>query len=84
MVGLTNIMFMPPGSLLVEIVGVFDGRMLPLCGYHGTLAASFGVHHLLHYFDWKGDDVLDARTVATEAKKFYSFVHLKNSTRFVK
>ena len=31
-VGLTNIMFMPPGSLLVEIVGVFDGRMLPLCG----------------------------------------------------
>ncbi len=37
--GITNVMFMKPGSLLVEIVDVLDGRMLPVCGYHGPLAA---------------------------------------------
>jgi len=24
--------FMPPGSVVVETVGVWDGRMLPVCG----------------------------------------------------
>ena len=50
-----------------------------IIGYHGTLAASFGVHHLLHYFDWKGGEELDTQKVATEAKEFYSFLH-PNST----
>jgi len=67
--------FMPPHSLLMEIVGQFDGRMLPLCGYHGSLAASFGVHHVLHYYDWKGDEQLNARQVAIQTLSFYSFVH---------
>lgn len=30
--GLTNMMFMSKGSLVVEIAGQFDGRMTPLCG----------------------------------------------------
>lgn len=51
--GLTNILFMRPGSLVAELVGDFDGRMAPVCGYHGPLAAVFGVHHYLHYFDYK-------------------------------
>jgi capsular polysaccharide biosynthesis protein len=45
--GITNMMFMPPGSLVVEIVGQFDGRMTPLCGYHGPLAAIYGAMHAL-------------------------------------
>ena len=36
--GLTNIIFMPPNSLVVELAAQFDGRMQPLCGYHGPLA----------------------------------------------
>ena len=49
-------------------------------GYHGTLAASFGLHHLLHYFDWKGNEELNALKVATEAKQFYSFLHPNESS----
>lgn len=51
--GLTNLIFMPPDSLVIELVAQFDGRMLPVCGYHGPLAAVFGVHHYIHYWDWK-------------------------------
>lgn len=51
--GLANIMFMRPGSLVFEIVGNFDGRFTPVCGYHGPLASIFGVHHYLWYFDFK-------------------------------
>jgi len=73
--GLTNMIFMPPNSLLMEIMGQFDGRMLPLCGYHGSLAASFGVHHALHYYDWKGNEQLNAREVAKQTLAFYSILH---------
>lgn len=48
---MTNVMFMRPGSLLVEIVGYFDGKMLPICGIFGPLAAVFGVHHYVYYYD---------------------------------
>ena len=36
--GLTNIVFMPPNSLVIELAAQFDGRMQPVCGYHGPLA----------------------------------------------
>jgi hypothetical protein len=51
--GLTNLMFMAPGTVLVELTGEFDGRMTPVCGYHGPLAAAFGVHHYLWLWVWK-------------------------------
>jgi hypothetical protein len=51
--GLTNIMFMKPGAVLVELIGEFDGRMTPVCGYHGPLAAAFGIHHYLYFWEWK-------------------------------
>lgn len=51
--GLTNLMFMAPGTVLVELTGEFDGRMAPVCGYHGPLAAAFGVHHYLWLWVWK-------------------------------
>lgn len=40
--GITNIMYMKPETVLVEIIGKFDGRVLPVCGYHGPLASLFG------------------------------------------
>ena len=48
---MTNVLFMRPGSLLVEVVGYFDGKMLPVCGIYGPLAAVFGVHHYIYYYD---------------------------------
>jgi capsular polysaccharide biosynthesis protein len=74
--GLTNIMFMPPDAIIVEIVGQFDGRMLPVCGYHGPLAATFGVHHYIHYYDFKGNQTLDFELVAKEVLEFQKNIHI--------
>lgn len=66
--------YMPPGGLVVEIVGQFDGRMLPLCGYHGGLAAVFGLHHYIYYYDSRGGEALDPHKVAAEAAAFHRFL----------
>eukprot|EP00597_Dinobryon_sp_UTEXLB2267_P004952 CAMPEP_0170062712 /NCGR_PEP_ID=MMETSP0019_2-20121128/3835_1 /TAXON_ID=98059 /ORGANISM="Dinobryon sp., Strain UTEXLB2267" /LENGTH=137 /DNA_ID=CAMNT_0010268927 /DNA_START=1279 /DNA_END=1689 /DNA_ORIENTATION=- len=50
--GLTNMIFMPQNSLIVEMTGEWDMRMLPVCGYTGPLCAACGHHHYIHYFDW--------------------------------
>ena len=67
---MTNLMFMKPGSVIIEISGQFDGRMLPLCGYHNLLASIFGVHHYIYYYDFKGTEPLNATDVAIEARNF--------------
>ena len=72
--GVTNVMFMKPHSVLIEIIGKFDGRMLPVCGYHGPLAAIYGVHHYLHYYDWKGDERFNPMKIAAESFDFYSYI----------
>ena len=43
--GLSNLRFLRPGGVLIELVGQFDGRMTPLCGFHGPLASVYDVHH---------------------------------------
>ena len=48
--------FMPRNSLVVELTGEWDGRMLPVCGYSGPLCASCGHHHYIHHYDWDGQD----------------------------
>jgi hypothetical protein len=80
--GLTNLIFMPPDSMIIELVAQFDGRMLPVCGYHGPLAAVFGVHHYIHYWDWKllltrrpkGEKrvLLNAEIIALESFNFFN------------
>ena len=42
-------MFLKPGSIVVEIVGQFDGRMPPLCGFHGPLASVYDIHHYVSF-----------------------------------
>lgn len=66
--------FQPPGGILVEITGQFDGRMMPLCGYHGALAAIFGVHHYIYYYDWKGGEQLNPNEVLILAGNFMRFL----------
>jgi hypothetical protein len=72
--GMTNVVFMPRNSLVIEIVGKFDGRMLPVCGYHGPLIAMYGNHHYLHYYDWKGGELLLANVMAKESYQFYKYI----------
>ena len=69
--GVTNLMFMKPNSVLIELVGQFDGRMAPVCGYHGPFAQIFGIHHYIHYWYWKGNELLFFDDVADAAYKFY-------------
>lgn len=68
--GLTNTMFMSPGSILIEICGEFDGRMLPLSGYYDAYSSLFGVHHYIYYWDSKTDPVLNAHSLVQEMKLF--------------
>lgn len=68
--GMTNIMFMQPGSVVVEIIGKFDGRMLPLCGYHGLFAAIFGIHHYIYYYDWKNQEMINCHEIVHQTKYF--------------
>eukprot|EP00981_Chlorochromonas_danica_P000847 scaffold198_cov169-Ochromonas_danica.AAC.18 len=70
--GMTNMIFMKPESVVVEITGQYDGRMMVGCGYHGNLAAIFGVHHYLYYYDWRGGEILDGKDIARRAEAFYS------------
>lgn len=51
--GFTNMMFMKPGTTAFEIVGSFDGRFTPVCGYHGPFASVFGINHFIYSFDFK-------------------------------
>lgn len=67
--------FMPPGGVVVEIVGVFDGRMLPVCGYHGALAALFGLHHYIYYFDYKGNEKINVTDLTVRVMEFYDSIH---------
>lgn len=77
---LTNVMFMRPGTVLVEIVGGYDGRMIPVCGIYGPLAAVFGVHHYIFYYDGVLDpDSLNIPDVVMQARKFYEHIRSRSA-----
>ncbi len=82
--GMQNIMHMNPGTLLYEIVGKFDGRMLPLCGYHGPLSSLYGLHHAIYYYDWRVHQLekpyhrlLNYQDIADHVYQFYKLTNKK-------
>ena len=75
---MTNVMFMRPGTVLVEIVGEQDLRMSPVCGFYGPYSSVFGVHHFLYYYDGLLDaDSLDMVDVVKHAYSFYTSIRKK-------
>ena len=66
--------FMPPGGIVAEIVGEFDGRMTPLCGFHGPLAAVFGHHHYIHYYDSFGKEEINYVSFVEQLYSLYKFL----------
>jgi hypothetical protein len=70
--GLTNQMFMPPNSLVVEIVGDFKDVSMPVCGYYGTLAAVMGNHHYIYAYVQSNNRFMRRQINDTE-KAVYKF-----------
>ena len=75
--GMTNLMFMKPNGLLVEIVGEFEGRILPLCGHYGPFAAIFNINHYIYYWDWKSNNILNTNQLASESLQFYNELKIR-------
>ncbi len=65
-------------NLIVSyLISEFDGRMTPLCGYHGPNAALYGLHHYIHYYDAIGLDDLNYDELLHRLNQLVSFVKLK-------
>jgi hypothetical protein len=80
--GLTNLMFMPKGALVVELVGAFRDVSMPVCGYYGPYGAIFGHHHYLHVYDHAVETVsLRISTAAASVADFYEKIHGQDVTR---
>lgn len=71
--GLSNAMFMRPGSVLVEVVYDFDARHAPIIGIFPRLSGVIGLHHYTVYIRDVGLDVVK---LANDSAKFSSQTRL--------
>lgn len=70
---MTNIMFMPPNSMVVEIFGDFKDVNMPYCGYYGPLSSIVGAHHFLYSFNYLTHEELNETRVGDIVKQSYQF-----------
>ena len=61
----------------------FDGRMTPVCGYHGPFAAIFGLHHYIQYYDAHGLEVVGYRELVEKLSELTSFIDVGLSNKII-
>ena len=70
--GLTNTMFMKPGTVVIEVIPKFDSRFSPILGIFPRLSGIIGLHHYTYYCGGNINDleplnlISDTVTFATE------------------
>jgi hypothetical protein len=69
--GLSNAMFMRPGSVLVEVIAKFDSRHIPIIGIFPRVSDIIGLHHFSYYKDPKNLKNFDIHDFVTEIADFY-------------
>lgn len=69
--GLTNMIMMPPRSLVVELATKYNPAVMPVCGYYGSLASVCGHHHYLYAYNRKDNPPIDAERLALEVRNYY-------------
>ena len=75
--GLTNMMFLPTNSLIIEIVGETKDVNMPVCGYYAPFAAIFGHHHYTYAFQFEKQWPILSQQAADESASFYYFLRTK-------
>eukprot|EP01031_Cornospumella_fuschlensis_P036773 gene36773-44607_t len=80
---LTNMLFLRPGAVVVEVAGAVSARHMPLCGYYGPMAAGLGLHHYIYAYDHKGQQKFNIDDLAAEAYKFYTASETHNHKNLV-
>lgn len=70
-------MFMPPGSLMVELVAHFNNVNMPMCGYYGPWGSMFGIHHYLYAYRYDEHYPIRPDVCAAQTLKFYNEIHTR-------
>jgi hypothetical protein len=65
--GLSNAMFMRPGSVLVEVIAKFDSRHVPIIGIFPRISDIIGLHH----FSYLKDSSFQINKFIEEVHDFY-------------
>ncbi|RYH19207.1 glycosyltransferase family 61 protein [archaeon] len=71
--GLSNMMFMKPGGVVVEVVYYYDSRHAPVVGIFPRISDIIGLNHLIYYVR---DIELDINKMVEEIVDFQKKTHL--------
>ena len=62
--------FMPPGSFVIEVVSEFSLVNMPICGYDNNIANLAG-HHYYMYGYYSANETLNATDLAISSAEYF-------------